>query len=95
MAGFWGLITKSIGKFIGDIVDFKPVILEVLKTGKGYVDKEFMVKTSTGFKHFMKTAVPIRDENGRITAVVDTFREIKRGGIWSIRWWGPGPIYLC
>jgi PAS domain S-box-containing protein len=69
---------KVIGKFIGDIVDFKPVILEVLKTGKGYVDKEFMVKTSTGFKHFMKTAVPIRDENGRITAVVDTFREIKR-----------------
>lgn len=69
---------KVVGKFIGDIVDFKPVILEVLKTGRGYMDKEFMVKTSTGFKHFMKTAVPIRDENGRITAVVDTFREIKR-----------------
>ncbi|MFY9416269.1 MAG: sigma 54-interacting transcriptional regulator [bacterium] len=69
---------KVIGKFVGDIVDFKPVILEVLKSGRGYVDKEFMVKTSTGFKHFLKTAIPIRDENGRITAVVDTFREIKR-----------------
>jgi PAS domain S-box-containing protein len=68
----------SVGKFVADIVDFKPVILSVLETGQGYVDKEFMVKTGNGFKHFIKTAVPIRDENGNITCVVDTFREIKR-----------------
>ena len=54
------------------------MILSVLETEQGYVDKEFMVKTSTGFKHFIKTAVPIRDENGNLTGVVDTFREIKR-----------------
>ncbi len=68
----------AVGKFIGDIVDFKPVILTVLETGRGYVDKEFMVKTGTGFKHFIKTAVPIQDEDGNLTGVVDTFREIKR-----------------
>lgn len=67
-----------IGKFIGDIVDFKPVVLSVLETGTGYVDREFMVKTGSGFKHFIKTAVPIRDESGNLTGVVDTFREIKR-----------------
>jgi PAS domain S-box-containing protein len=68
----------AVGKFIADIVDFKPVILSVLETGQGYVDKEFMVKTGTGLKHFIKTAIPIRDEDGNLTGVVDTFREIKR-----------------
>ena len=71
----------AVGKFIADIVDFKPVILSV-RTGQGYVDKEFMVKTGTGLKHFIKTAIPIRDEDGNLTGVVDTFREIKRVRKW-------------
>lgn len=70
---------SSIGKHVSSVVDFKPVILEVLKTGKGYIDKEFLLTTSSGTKiHFIKTAVPIKDENGNIVTVVDTFRKIKR-----------------
>lgn len=70
---------SSIGKHISNVVDFKPVVLEVLKTGKGYIDKEFLLTTSSGTKiHFIKTAVPIKDENGTIVTVVDTFRKIKR-----------------
>lgn len=68
-----------IGKLISDLVDFKPVVLNVLETGKGYTDKEFIVTSKSGVKlHFVKTAVPIRDENGNITGVVDIFRKIKR-----------------
>ncbi len=70
---------KSIGKHINQVVDFRPVILEVLSTGKGYVDKEFIIKNAAGIKlHFIKTAVPIKDENGNVVIVVDTFRKIKR-----------------
>lgn len=70
---------SSIGKHISDVVDFKPVILDVLKTGKGYIDKEFLLTKRSGDKiHFMKTAVPIKDEKGNIITVVDTFRKIKR-----------------
>lgn len=70
---------NSIGKHIAELVDFKPVILEVLRTGIGYVDKEFIVKNTKGATiHFIKTAVPIRDENGELVGVVDTFRKIKR-----------------
>ncbi|MFA9422895.1 MAG: sigma 54-interacting transcriptional regulator [Sedimentibacter sp.] len=70
---------SSIGKHISNVVDFKPVILEVLRTGKGYIDKEFLLTTNKGNKiHFIKSAVPIKDENGNIVTVVDTFRKIKR-----------------
>nr|WP_245210391.1 sigma 54-interacting transcriptional regulator [Sedimentibacter acidaminivorans] len=70
---------KSIGKHINQVVDFRPVILEVLSTGKGYVDKEFIIKNAAGIKlHFIKTAVPIKDEDGNVVIVVDTFRKIKR-----------------
>lgn len=71
---------KSIGKYVGDLVDFEPVILSVLRTGKGYTDKEFIVGNERkGVKHhFVKSAIPIRDEAGRIIGVIDHFRKIKR-----------------
>jgi len=70
---------SSVGKHISNVVDFKPVVLDVLKTGKGYIDKEFLLTNKVGVKiHFIKTAVPIKDENGNIITVVDTFRKIKR-----------------
>lgn len=70
---------SSIGKHVSDVVDFKPVVLDVLKTGKGYIDKEFLITRRNGEKiHFIKTAVPVKDEQGNIITVVDTFRKIKR-----------------
>lgn len=70
---------SSIGKHISNVVDFKPVVLDVLKTGKGYIDKEFLLTNGAGVKiHFIKTAVPLKDENGNVVTVVDTFRKIKR-----------------
>ncbi|MDI6600603.1 MAG: sigma 54-interacting transcriptional regulator [Thermoanaerobacteraceae bacterium] len=69
----------SIGKDIKDVVDYHPVVLDVLETGEGYVDREFLVKTRHGrFIHFIKTASPIKDSDGKVIGVVDTFREIKR-----------------
>lgn len=71
---------KSIGKHVRDLVDFEPVILSVLKTGKGYSDREFIVgNRNNGVKHhFIKSAIPIRNEKGNIIGVVDHFRKIKR-----------------
>lgn len=71
---------ESIGKYVGDLVDFEPVILSVLRTGKGYTDKEFIVGNhKNGVKHhFVKSAIPIRDEDGKIIGVIDHFRKIKR-----------------
>ncbi|MFZ7103421.1 MAG: sigma-54-dependent Fis family transcriptional regulator [Peptococcaceae bacterium] len=69
----------SIGRHVSQLVDFKPIVLEVLNTGQGYIDKEFIITNNHGIKmRFIKTAVLIRDENGNITGVVDTFRKINR-----------------
>ncbi len=69
----------SIGKHMCDIVSFNPMILEVLKTGIGYVDKELIVRNPTGaIMHLQKTAYPIKDEEGNVAGVVDTFRRIKK-----------------
>src|SRR5690606_12326254 len=48
-------------------------------TGEGYQDKEFIVRNKYGVKyHFIKSATPIKDEEGNIVGVVDSFRKIKR-----------------
>jgi len=70
-------IEESVGKHISDLVPFKPIILEVLETGKGYVDREYVLTNNAGKKlHLFKTAIPIRDKNGNLTGVIDIFREI-------------------
>ncbi len=68
---------KAIGKHVTEIVDFRPVILDVLNAGKGYKNKEFIINSKRGRLHFVKSAIPIVDENGEIDGVVDVFREIK------------------
>ncbi|MGE5592373.1 MAG: sigma-54-dependent Fis family transcriptional regulator, partial [Betaproteobacteria bacterium] len=67
-----------VGQHVSDIVDFRPVVLNVIKTGEGYIDREFVVNSKRGALHFIKSAVPIRDVHGRLTGVVDVFREIRR-----------------
>lgn len=69
---------NSVGKHISEVVDFRPVVLKVLATGQGYVDKEFRLESKRGLLHFIKTAIPLRDDYGQVVGVVDIFREIKR-----------------
>ena len=69
---------EAVGRHIAEIVDFKPVVLKVLETGQGYTDKEFFIETRRGILHFIKTAIPLRDKNGKLEGVVDIFREIKQ-----------------
>ena len=69
---------EAIGKHIQELVDFKPVVLKVLETGQGYTDKEFFIETRRGILHFIKTAIPLHDAQGRLEGVVDIFREIKQ-----------------
>ncbi|MEN6565427.1 MAG: sigma 54-interacting transcriptional regulator [Veillonellales bacterium] len=71
-------VMESIGRHISEVVDFKPVVLQVLETGKGYIDKEFRLESKRGVLHFVKTAIPLRDDNGQLIGVMDVFREIKR-----------------
>jgi len=72
-------IKNSLGNFVGDIVDFDPVILSVFKTHKGYIDREFIINSPLwGTLHFIKSAVVVRDEKGNFAGVVDFFRKIGR-----------------
>lgn len=70
---------KAVGHHISDVLDFNPVILNVIKSGKGYIDKEFIITNRSGAKlHFIKSAIPILDEHNNIIGAVDTFRKIER-----------------
>jgi transcriptional regulator with PAS, ATPase and Fis domain len=59
-------------------VDFEPTILHVVKTQKGYIDKEFRLESKRGAVHFLKTAIPMKDENGDMIGVLDIFRSINQ-----------------
>ena len=69
---------ECIGKHVTEIVDFRPVILDVLKTGVGYEDKEFYLRSKGELLHFVKTTKVLKDNNGNIRGVVDSFKEIKK-----------------
>ncbi len=65
-----------IGKHITEGVDFEPTILHVLNTQEGYVDREFRLESKRGAVHFVKTAIPLKDDNGDMIGVLDIFRNI-------------------
>ncbi|MGB9867956.1 MAG: sigma-54 interaction domain-containing protein [Bacillota bacterium] len=74
-----GLGSDVIGKNLRSVTSFEPEIFDIFKTGKGWVDKEFIVDlVSKKNVHLVKTAIPVFDQENRVMAVVDTFREIHR-----------------
>lgn len=73
-----GVGPEAIGKNLREITEFEPELFEVLKTGKGWIDKEFIIDMKSKKNiHLLKTAIPVLDESGKVAAVIDTFREIK------------------
>lgn len=66
------------GKHLRSFVDFEPEILTVLKTGKGWTNREFFIEMPRkGRIHLLKSAIPIFDDLGHTIGVLDTFREIR------------------
>lgn len=71
-----GIEKNVIGKHITEGVDFEPTILHVLKTRKGYVNKEYRLESKKGTVHFVKTAIILKDKKGEMIGVLDIFRNI-------------------
>lgn len=71
-----GVERDCIGKHITEAVDFKPTILDVIKQQKGYIDKEFRLEGKKGIVHFVKTAIPLKDDDNNMIGVLDIFRSI-------------------
>jgi PAS domain S-box-containing protein len=71
---------SCIGQSVEDIVDFRPVVLQALETGRGYLEKEFRIESPTrGPLHFIKSAILLRDDAGQVLGVIDCFRKAKVG----------------
>ncbi|HHV57146.1 MAG TPA: sigma 54-interacting transcriptional regulator [Firmicutes bacterium] len=70
--------TKSIGKHITEIVNSRPVVLDVFDTGVGWTDREFFIDSKRGLIRLIKTAIPIKNASGEVVYVIETFREMDR-----------------
>jgi sigma-54 dependent transcriptional regulator, acetoin dehydrogenase operon transcriptional activator AcoR len=68
----------SIGKPLGDLIDFEPIIAPIFTEGVGYVDRELIIDSPARHLHLIDTAIPIKNSCGEVVSVVNTFREIKR-----------------
>lgn len=73
-----GVDESAIGTSLRDITKFEPEILEILETGVGWKNKEFIVDLTTKSNlHLVKTATPIFGELHNVIGVIDVFSEIK------------------
>lgn len=70
-------INKLIGSQLSDIVQSELKVKKVFETGQAIIDEETFVKLPDKIVHIIKTAVPIYDEEGKVSAVIDNFKEIK------------------
>lgn len=68
----------SIGRPLGELIDFEPIIAPIFTTGVGYVDRELIIDSPARHLHLIDTAIPIKNSCGEVVSVVNTFREIRR-----------------
>lgn len=71
-------VNASVGRPIKDVLDFELALNQVFDNEEGYIDRELQINSSTLNLHLIDSAIPIRDENGRMVSVVNTFRQIER-----------------
>lgn len=69
---------QAVGKHISEIVNSRPVVLDVLQTGEGWTDREFFIDTKRGLLRLVKTAIPVKNASGEVVYVIETFREMDR-----------------
>lgn len=67
-----------LNKQINAVCDFEPVITHALRTGKGYSNREVLIETKETILDFIKTAIILKDDAGKITGAIDIFREAKQ-----------------
>lgn len=69
---------QSVGKKFADLLDFEPIIQPIFESGLGYVDRELIIDSPARHLHLVDTAVPIKNENGEVVSIVNTFRDVQR-----------------
>lgn len=69
---------RDVGKSLSSLLDFEMQISRVFTSGQGYIDREVRIESPRHRLHVLDTALPIRDDNGRVVSVVNTFREMAR-----------------
>lgn len=67
---------ESLGKNVADVFGPGFPLLEVLHTGRDFLDKELFLDNLAGGTRFTSTAKPIKDEAGSITGMIATLREM-------------------
>ncbi len=70
---------QIVGRHVVDAFKFEPEILTSLKTGVGWIDREFHIKLPHGLQvHLIKSAIPVFNEAHEVIGVVDTFRKFNK-----------------
>ncbi|AOE88121.1 sigma-54 interaction domain-containing protein [Pseudomonas sp. TCU-HL1] len=69
---------RAIGVPLKELLDYSLNIEPVFRSGKGYIDRELQIDSPNLHLHILDTAIPIRDDEGNVVSVVNTFREMSR-----------------
>ncbi|ATW26448.1 sigma-54 interaction domain-containing protein [Candidatus Formimonas warabiya] len=68
---------QMVGKKIAEAVSADCPILNILKTGDPFDNKEVLVDTPRGRLHYLTTGRPLKNENNKIIGAVATLRSMK------------------
>ncbi len=69
---------QSVGRRFAELLDFEPIIAPIFRSGIGYYDRELIIDSGRRHLHLIDTAIPIKDAQGKVQSVVNTFREFNR-----------------
>ena len=68
---------ELIGRRLDTVLTSRLRVLEVFRTGKPIIDEEMVIRVGNRPVRIIKTAVAVFDDDGKVVAVMDLFKEIK------------------
>ena len=69
---------KAIGRNVAEVISPDIPMINGLKNGEGYDNKEIMITSARGRHHYLSTGRPVKDEMGRIIGMVAVLKDMSQ-----------------
>lgn len=69
---------QALGKDVADVISMDIPMINSLKHGTGYDNREIMITTPRGRHHYLSTGRPIKDTSGRVIGMVAALKDMSQ-----------------
>ncbi|RYD04680.1 hypothetical protein N752_15010 [Desulforamulus aquiferis] len=69
---------RALGRDVAEVISMDIPMIQSLRTGVGYDNREIMINTPRGRHHYLSTGRPVKDQAGRVIGMVAALKDMSQ-----------------